>query len=370
MALLVAGTLAAAPVVNPPPAQANLPVGSGIKNAQALLRNALPIDDAKGGPAIREIQRSLEAVSEALRIPGKKSLGPVAKDVKRASTVLDKKAGDIAASFAPDKKEAGLAAIEGLKSALVDFRKVVEADDKQAVPDAERAALSYVSTIEESMMKGMAFDVPTEYQNGPLLLGRAELEMDIKLKAVASNGVTGGTFRIVLDGYNAPVSAGNFADLVLRKFYDGVPIQRADGFVVQFGNPSGTKAEGFVPEGSEEVRRIPFEYRIATDKAPVYSLTCEDLARCNDAPALPFNAFGTLAVARAEFEVDSGSSQMFFLLKESELTPTGSNLLDGRYAVFGYITEGADLLNDMRVNDQITGVRVVSGGENLKNSVL
>lgn len=36
-------------------------------------------------------------------------------------------------------------------------------------------------------------------------------------------------------------------------------------------------------------------------------------------------------------------------MQESELTPTGSNLLDGRYAVFGYITEGAQLLKEMQV---------------------
>ena len=34
-------------------------------------------------------------------------------------------------------------------------------------------------------------------------------------------------------------------DLVLRKFYDGMEIQRADGFVVQTGDPEGP-ADGFV----------------------------------------------------------------------------------------------------------------------------
>lgn len=38
------------------------------------------------------------------------------------------------------------------------------------------------------------------------------------------------------------------------------------------------------------------------------------------------------------------------LLQESELTPTGSNLLDGRYAVFGYVTEGAPLLAEMQAS--------------------
>ncbi len=35
--------------------------------------------------------------------------------------------------------------------------------------------------------------------------------------------------------------------------------------------------------------------------------------------------------------------------QESELTPTGSNLLDGRYAVFGYVTENQNLLQDLKV---------------------
>jgi cyclophilin family peptidyl-prolyl cis-trans isomerase len=58
---------------------------------------------------------------------------------------------------------------------------------------------------------------------------------------------------IVVDGYNAPVSAGQFVDLVQRGFYDKMDIQRADGFVVQTGDPDGP-ADGFV--GSDgEVRK-------------------------------------------------------------------------------------------------------------------
>jgi cyclophilin family peptidyl-prolyl cis-trans isomerase len=44
--------------------------------------------------------------------------------------------------------------------------------------------------------------------------------------------------------------------------------------------------------------------------------------------------------------------QIFFLLKESELTPSGANLLDGRYAVFGYAVQGQDNLGLMKVRRQ------------------
>lgn len=37
------------------------------------------------------------------------------------------------------------------------------------------------------------------------------------------------------------------------------------------------------------------------------------------------------------------------MMQESELTPSGANLLDGRYAVFGYVVEGQDLLTQLQV---------------------
>lgn len=68
-----------------------------------------------------------------------------------------------------------------------------------------------------------------------------------------------------------------------------------------------------------------------------------------------------------EFENNSASSQVFWLLKESELTPSNANILDGRYAVFGYVTENEDFLADLKVGDVIESIQVVSGLENLVN---
>ncbi|WVZ15847.1 hypothetical protein V8G54_013413 [Vigna mungo] len=68
-----------------------------------------------------------------------------------------------------------------------------------------------------------------------------------------------------------------------------------------------------------------------------------------------------------EFEDNSASSQIFWLLKESELTPSNANILDGRYAVFGYVTENEDYLADLKVGDVIESIQVVSGLDNLVN---
>ncbi len=67
------------------------------------------------------------------------------------------------------------------------------------------------------------------------------------------------------------------------------------------------------------MRRIPFEVMVKGDKAPFYEETLEDAGRFTDQPVLPFNAYGTMALARGEFEANSGSSQVFWLLKVCSL---------------------------------------------------
>lgn len=79
-------------------------------------------------------------------------------------------------------------------------------------------------SVEEDMVDGFPYEVPEEYRNMPLLKGRATVDMKVKVKD--NPNLQDCVFRIVLDGYNAPVTAGNFLDLVERHFYDGMEIQR------------------------------------------------------------------------------------------------------------------------------------------------
>ncbi len=74
---------------------------------------------------------------------------------------------------------------------------------------------------------------------------------------------------------------------------------------------------------------------------------------------------GALGMARTEDDVDSGDSQFFFLLFDSDLTPAGKNLLDGSYACFGYTVEGASFLKDVKEGDIIVKASVLDGMENL-----
>ncbi|KAL6518846.1 cytochrome P450 monooxygenase 38 [Orobanche hederae] len=365
-----AGAAIAIPIAPALPDVSVLISGPPIKDPGALLRYALPIDNK----AIREVQKPLEDITESLKIAGLKALDSVERNVRQASRSLKKGRTLIVGGLAKEKVDDGTELLKKLESGLDELQKIVEDKNRDAVAPKQKELLDYVGGVEEDMVDGFPYQVPEEYENMPLLKGRATVDMKVKVKD--NPNLNERVFRIVLDGYNAPVTAGNFVDLVERHFYDGMEIQRSDGFVVQTGDPEGP-AEGFIDPSTEKTRTIPLEITVNGEKAPFYGETLDEstliyvfgqeLGLYKARTRLPFNAVGTMAMAREEFENNSASSQVFWLLKESEPTPSNANILDGRYAVFGYVTENEDLLADLKVGDVIETIRVVSGLENLVN---
>ncbi|KAL3833163.1 hypothetical protein ACJIZ3_007899 [Penstemon smallii] len=357
------GTIGAANATAITPALPDVSVlisGPPIKDPGALLRYALPINNK----AIREVQKPLEDITDSLKIAGVKALDSVERNVRQASRALKQGKTLIVGGLAKSKSENGIELLNKLEKGLEEFQKIVEDKNRDAVAPKQKELLNYVGGVEEDMVDGFPYEVPEEYKNMPLLKGRATVDMKVKVKDNPT--LSECVFRIVLDGYNAPVTAGNFVDLVERHFYDGMEIQRADGFVVQTGDPEGP-AEGFIDPSTEKTRTIPLEIMVDGEKAPFYGETLEELGLYKAQTKLPFNAFGTMAMAREEFENNSASSQVFWLLKESELTPSNANILDGRYSVFGYVTENEDFLADLKVGDVIESIQVVAGLDNLVN---
>ncbi|XP_034706608.1 peptidyl-prolyl cis-trans isomerase, chloroplastic [Vitis riparia] len=334
--------------------------GPPIKDPGALLRNALPIDNK----AIREVQKPLEDISESLKLAGVKALDSVERNVRQASRALKQGKSLIIAGLAESKKENGVELLGKLEVGMDELEQIVVDRNRDAIAPKQKELLQYVGDVEEDMVDGFPYEVPEEYQNMPLLKGRATVDMKVKVKD--NPNLDECVLRIVLDGYNAPVTSGNFLDLVERHFYDGMEIQRADGFVVQTGDPEGP-AESFIDPSTEKPRTVPLEIMVEGEKIPFYGATLEELGLYKAQTKLPFNAFGTMAMARDEFDDNSASSQIFWLLKESELTPSNANILDGRYAVFGYVTENEILLADLKVGDVIESIQVVSGLDNLVN---
>ncbi|CAI9111062.1 OLC1v1011197C3 [Oldenlandia corymbosa var. corymbosa] len=242
--------------------------GPPIKDPGALLRYALPIDNK----AIREVQKPLEDITESLKIAGVKALDSVERNVRQASRALKQGRTMIVSGLAKSKVDHGVDLLNKLEVGMDALQQVVENRNRDAVAPLQKELLNYVGGVEEDMVDGFPYEVPEEYKDMPLLKGRAAVDMKVRVKD--NPNLVDCTFRIVLDGYNAPVTAGNFVDLVERHFYDGMEIQRADGFVVQTGDPEGP-AEGFIDPSTEKTRTIPLEIMVDGEKTPVYGATLE-----------------------------------------------------------------------------------------------
>lgn len=214
--------------------------------------------------------------------------------------------------------------------------------------------------------------IPPEFANLPRLNRRATVQFVIKHPDNTPYDVDGKIYetvnlKMIIDGYNAPLTGGNVVDLVKKGFYNGLQISRSDGFVVQTGDPDPEgDVHGYIPKGSDSVRTIPLEIAVKGDNDILFGSTTEDDSRGYAATVLPFQSYGALGMARTEFEADTASSQFFWLLFESDLTPAGKNMLDGRYTCFGYTVDGAESLKAVREGDIIVSAEIISGGENLE----
>jgi peptidylprolyl isomerase len=339
------------------PASANplisaLPPGNAITDGKALLRYGLPIDNLP----VREIQSNLESMSDALR---SRRISSLNRNLDKINRILDRKQAELLASVSGDRQSQAEAILAQLKAEAANLRADIEAKDREAIWSRRSQMLDQVGQLEELMVAQFPFEVPAEYSQLPQLKGRATIQFE----------TSQGTLTAVVDGYNAPVTAGNFVDLVQRGFYDGLEFIRAEDFyVLQVGDPPG-KDEGFIEPETGKYRAVPLEIMVEGDDKPTYGITLEEAGRYLDKPVLPFSAYGALAMARPGDDVNGGSSQFFFFLFEPELTPAGLNLLDGRYAIFGYVTENKEVLGKLKQGDKIISAKVIDGLEHLVEPV-
>lgn len=138
------------------------------------------------------------------------------------------------------------------------------------------------------------------------LTGKHYVEIYVKEK---------GTIYVELDADSAPITVTNFINLAESGFYDGLTFHRVvDGFMIQGGDPQG---DGY--GGSE--KKIKGEFPNNGVENPLK------------------HTRGAISMARSKIP-DSASSQFFIVHQDS---PS----LDGDYAVFGYVTEGIEIVDDI-----------------------
>lgn len=114
--------------------------GPPIKDPNALLRYALPIDNKP----IKEVQKALEDISEDLKLPGLKALDPAERNVRQAARILNQNKPAILASVAESKKEVGQDLLEKLTIGLQEFQKILEEKNRDAVAPKQKELLYIV----------------------------------------------------------------------------------------------------------------------------------------------------------------------------------------------------------------------------------
>jgi len=344
--LVLALALVALPAV---PARAALPQGNAVTDPSALLRNALPIEQGD----LQDLQHRLEATSDDLRA---KRWSALAGTVRRSQSLLAARRGAILSSFPADQRDRATALLDTLETQLQDLASAAEGQQRDPFLTTRHEALTSIGAAEALLVGPFPFTIPAEYDDLPRLLGRATVQLT----------TTKGDLTAVVDGYNAPLTAGAFVDLVQRGFYDNLPFTRAEDFyVLQTGDPAGPD-DGYVDPKTRAERHVPLEIRVPGQEAPYYNQTFEDLGLFKAQPVLPFNAKGTLGWAHSDEHLDDGSSQFFLFLFEPELTPAGLNLIDGRYAAFGYVVDGFGVLEELTADDGIVSAMVLEGADNLR----
>ncbi len=136
-----------------------------------------------------------------------------------------------------------------------------------------------------------------------------------------------GSITVELYEDKTPITAGNFIDLIERKFYNGLKFHRYEpGFVIQGGDPRGNGSGGFVDPQTNRERRIKLEVT----------------------PELKHGDAGALAMARST-DPNSASCQFYITLGPAAF-------LDMNYAVFGRVVDGLDVAKQLRAGDEMKSV--------------
>ena len=178
-------------------------------------------------------------------------------------------------------------------------------------------------------------------------------------KAIVVQVINGQPVTIEVDGTNAPITAGNFVDLVERGIYDGVMFHRVvrqpAPFVVQGGDPRSRDTRipasqlgtgNFIDPDTNQARFIPLEIKPQGAAEPVYNQVV------TQTPQLQHTR-GAVAMARSN-ALNSASSQFYFALDDLPF-------LNGNYAVFGNVIQGFETVNAVQVGDRISTAKVVQG---------
>ena len=158
-----------------------------------------------------------------------------------------------------------------------------------------------------------------------------------------------GMVTIELYKSKAPITVKNFKKLVNDDFYDGLTFHRIiESFMIQGGDPKGDGTGGADEDIIGEFAANGYNTGIEHIEGTI------SMARSGSPYEEYFYAGYNVPPEYLEPAFNSASSQFFIV---TETSVKNSNLLDGKYAAFGRVTEGMDV---------VKRVAAVKTGENDK----
>ena len=157
-----------------------------------------------------------------------------------------------------------------------------------------------------------------------------------------------GKIKLELYGELAPITVGNFIDYVEKGAYDKTIFNRVIRepypFIIRGGGNSLIKGENnFIDSKTRKVRFIPLEIKLKTNNLPTYGREIDISNEKNNIKLKHKRSY--LSMARSK-NLNSASSQFYILLKS---LPE----LDGRFAVFGKVISGMNVVDLIQEEDFI-----------------
>jgi len=157
-----------------------------------------------------------------------------------------------------------------------------------------------------------------------------------------------GKIKLELYGEKAPITVGSFIDFVENGAYDKTifnrVIRKPYPFIIRGGDNSLIKGENkFIDKKTGKIRYIPLEIKLKKNHLPTYGKEIDTSNKNNNLELTHKRYF--LSMARSE-KINSASSQFYISLKS---LPE----LDGRFAVFGKVISGMNVIELIEEEDFI-----------------
>ncbi|KAK1405195.1 Peptidyl-prolyl cis-trans isomerase CYP37 [Heracleum sosnowskyi] len=328
------------------------------RTGELALRKAIPANTN-----MKTIQDSLEDISYLLRIPQRKPFGTMEGNVKKALKIAKDEKESILASVPADFKDKGLELYTSLvdgKGGLQTLLGYIKDKDPDRVSVGLASSLDTIAELELLQAPGLSFLLPAQYLKYPRFTGRGTVEFVLAKGDGSTFSPAGGESRktakiqVVIDGYSAPLTAGNFAKLVVDGAYDGVKLKSTDQAIL---SDSGLdKNIGY---------SAPLEIMPAGQFEPLYKTTLS--VQDGELPVLPLSVYGAVVMAHSDVSDEySSPNQFFFYRYDKSFSGLGGLSFDeGQFSVFGYTISGKDILSEIKSGDVIQSAKLVEGLDHL-----